>query len=98
IEVRKNEHSLSSFENLTFLIPTNRQEGEPLLKVLVFFDNIEESIKARDVLRVKLLPRECEKIKWFNSRMLEQFRDDTLHEFVANELYGMYATDSFSMV
>ncbi|KZT06736.1 uncharacterized protein LAESUDRAFT_653187, partial [Laetiporus sulphureus 93-53] len=38
------------------------------------------------------------KIKWFNSRMTAQFREDTLQDFVKGEIYELYSTDSFGMV
>ncbi|KAH9831739.1 P-loop containing nucleoside triphosphate hydrolase protein [Rhodofomes roseus] len=44
IEVRRIQHAQSSFEDLDFLVlpKTERASGDPIPKLLVFFDNIEE--------------------------------------------------------
>ncbi|KIK74531.1 hypothetical protein PAXRUDRAFT_175473 [Paxillus rubicundulus Ve08.2h10] len=51
IRIRKIKYVLSSFADLTFLIPTGFKVGNPPLpKFLVFFDDIPNSIEAVSVL------------------------------------------------
>lgn len=98
IEVRRIEHSLSSFEDLDCLIPPDWKPGDELLSFLVFFDNIEDLIAATECLQ-SCLPCDLKlKVMWFNSRMMSVFREESLKAFSSGELYGLCCTDSFGMV
>lgn len=98
IEVRRIEHSLSSFEDLDCLIPPDWKPGDELLSFLVFFDNIEDLIAATECLQ-SCLPCDSKlKVMWFNSRMMSVFREESLKAFSSGELYGLCCTDSFGMV
>ncbi|KAI0743682.1 P-loop containing nucleoside triphosphate hydrolase protein [Daedaleopsis nitida] len=78
LAVREIQYSLTSFKNLNFLIPddwtpqTHRQ-------FLVFFDNIEDSVSAAQVLCEQLLKQHHERI----------FRDHRLYGLFCTDLFGM---------
>ncbi|KAF8838498.1 hypothetical protein BDN67DRAFT_907232, partial [Paxillus ammoniavirescens] len=45
------------------------------------------------------LPRELQdKIKWFNSDMSAEYKDETLDDFVKGLTWGLFTTMSFGMV
>ena len=50
LTVRKIRHALSTFKDLEFLIPEGWVPGIRLPHFLVFFDNIEESLRAAEML------------------------------------------------
>ncbi|OBZ72546.1 putative Werner syndrome ATP-dependent helicase 1 [Grifola frondosa] len=95
--VRKIKHAQSSFEDLAFLIPEDWKPGDKLPKFLVFFDSIDESINAAHALRKRLPAEHRDKIKWFNSDMTSQFREQATSDYKEDKLCGLYCTDSFGM-
>ncbi|OSX62962.1 hypothetical protein POSPLADRAFT_1109487, partial [Postia placenta MAD-698-R-SB12] len=97
LQVRKIEHLLTSFKDLEFLVPVGMKVGDKLKKLMVFFDSIKESIKAAEMLRARLLPKERTKIRWFNARMSPEFREDGTQHFKDGDVYGLCVTDSFGM-
>jgi superfamily II DNA helicase RecQ len=99
IGIRKIKYAMSSFADLAFLIPDGIKVGDPPPpKFLVFFDDIPNSIAAVHMMR-RRLPRELQdKIKWFNSDMSAEYKDETLDDFVKGLTWGLFTTTSFGMV
>jgi hypothetical protein len=64
----------------------------------VFFDDIPESIKAATFIRYQLPPEFRNKIKWFNSDMSNEFKDEEGRSFSCGDVWGLFTTDSFGMV
>ncbi len=95
--VRKLQYAQDSFKDLDFLIP----EGwtpETHRRFLVFFDSIDESVRAAEILR-KRLPREYRNhVVWFNSDNTTHYRNETTNQYREDNIYGLYCTDSFGMV
>lgn len=103
LTVRKIRHSLASFRDLDFLIPSGWKAGDHLPKFLVFFDDIKESIRAAKALKSRLPLQEQSKIKWFNSDDTPELREYLTEVFreqgeEGKTVYGLYCTDSFGMV
>lgn len=100
LEVRKIRHKQSAFDDLNFLIPptSERASGDSIPKFLVFFDDIDECVRAADHLRARLHPNERESVHWFHAQMSEEFRQEDLAGFQGPRLYGLTCTDSFGMV
>lgn len=97
LTVRKIRHSLTGFKDLEFLIQDD-WTPELHLRFLVFFDRIEDSVQAAEMLRKRLPPDHREKVVWFNSDNTPNYRSDVTDEFRDHQLYGLYCTDSFGMV
>jgi len=74
--VRPINSSLGSFTDLSFLLRNWKPGDPPPLTFLIFFDNINEAIKACLFLRSQLPVEYRNKIKWFNSDMSNTFKDD----------------------
>ncbi|EJF60697.1 hypothetical protein DICSQDRAFT_62156, partial [Dichomitus squalens LYAD-421 SS1] len=92
---------MSSFKDLDFLVPfdwTPERSDICIPCFVVFFDNIEESIKAAERLRTRLTKKFCDRVVWFNSDNTPDFREETTSEFRDHKIYGLYCTDSFGMV
>lgn len=84
--VRQMKHRLNSFDDLAFLVPPRRDGRLPLPYIFViFFDNINESIKAGAYIRARLPFEHQGAIVWFNnnSEMSLQFREDEANRFKA---------------
>ncbi|KAH9917710.1 P-loop containing nucleoside triphosphate hydrolase protein, partial [Fomitopsis serialis] len=99
LDVRPIQYPLSSFKDLDFLVPptTEQAAGDPLTKFLIFFDDIDECVRAAEHLRARLHPGEQEKIRWFHAQMSAEFREANLTAFKGPALYGLCCTDSFGM-
>ncbi|KAI1787586.1 P-loop containing nucleoside triphosphate hydrolase protein [Ganoderma leucocontextum] len=97
LTVQKIRHPLTSFKDLEFLIPENWTPSTRLLKFLVFFDNIEESVKAAEVLQKRLPPEHRDRIVWFNANNSHEFREESTQDYQEGKLFGLYCTDSFGM-
>ncbi|KAI0332527.1 P-loop containing nucleoside triphosphate hydrolase protein [Cubamyces sp. BRFM 1775] len=93
LSVRKIRYALSSFKDLKFLVAVALQSR----KFLVFFDNIEESIKACDIFRRWLPPEMRNKVVWFNADNTATFREATTGRYQRGELVGLFCTDAFGM-
>ncbi|TBU23213.1 P-loop containing nucleoside triphosphate hydrolase protein, partial [Dichomitus squalens] len=100
LTVRKLQYPMSSFKDLDFLVPsdwTPERSDIRIPRFVVFFDNIEESIKAAERLRTRLTKKFCDRVVWFNSDNTPDFREETTSEFRDHKIYGLYCTDSFGM-
>lgn len=98
LSVRMIQHSLTSYKDLDFLIPNNWEPGMDIPKFLVFFDNIEDAVKAADALRDRLPPEYREKVVWFSANNTPEFREGTTKGLGEGELYGLTCTDAFRLV
>ncbi|KAJ7254282.1 P-loop containing nucleoside triphosphate hydrolase protein [Mycena rebaudengoi] len=96
--IREMKYAMNSFQDLAFLIPPNWKPGDPLPpKFLIFFDNIADSVAAANYLRARLPPEYRHKIKWFNSEMSTEFKEDESGALKSGEIWGLCCTDSFGM-
>ena len=97
--VRKIENSLKSFKDLDFLIPKDWQPGDKILKYLIFFNSIQESVDAIKYLRSKMPPELQDRLVWFNSDMTKEFRELKTQTFKDDSgPFLLGCTDSFGMV
>ncbi|KIK79231.1 hypothetical protein PAXRUDRAFT_161852, partial [Paxillus rubicundulus Ve08.2h10] len=98
IRVRKIRYTLSSYTDLVFLIPAGFKVSDPPpQKLLIFFNNIPESINAACSL-CQCLPLELRvKIKWFNADMSTTYKEAELENLVSSETWGLCTTASFGM-
>ncbi|KXN90927.1 ATP-dependent DNA helicase Q-like 4B [Leucoagaricus sp. SymC.cos] len=89
----------NSYEDLNFLFPDGFDENSPPPPVfLIFFDNTAETVAPGEYLKSRLPTKELKKrVKWFNSAMTRQFREETLEELRNGELFGLCCTDAFGM-
>ncbi|KAG1724793.1 hypothetical protein EDB19DRAFT_1644382 [Suillus lakei] len=91
-------YSLSSYQDLSFLIPDGWKDGDPAPpKFLIFFDDIQDSIVAAKSIQKRLPPALHHKIKWFNSDMTTQFKEDKVNHLISGETWGLCTTESFGM-
>jgi superfamily II DNA helicase RecQ len=98
LTVRKMIHPANSFLDLAFLIPEPLPEEWRPPKVLIFFDNIGESLRAAKFLRRRLPLEKRALIRWFNSEMSAEYRQDGCEDLKTGRAWGFVATDSFGMV
>lgn len=98
LTMKRIQHPLTSYRDLEFLIPDGCQPGAQLPKFLVFFDSIDESLKAAAVLQKKLPLEYCDRVVWFNSNNTHKFREESTAAFQEGSLYGLACTDLFGMV
>lgn len=98
LTVRRMQHSAASFRDLDFLIPEGWKAGDRIPKFLVFFDSIDDSIQAADILRRRLDAPDKFKVLCFNSDVTTSLREQATAEYAAGTLWGLYCTDSFGMV
>ncbi|KAF8152224.1 P-loop containing nucleoside triphosphate hydrolase protein [Crassisporium funariophilum] len=97
IVVRPICNPLNSFLDLTFLLHTWKPGRAPPPKFLVFFDDIQESIKACQFLKSLLPPEYRDKIQWFNSDMSDEFKEHETRRLLEGDSWGLFTTDSFGM-
>ncbi|KAI0674174.1 P-loop containing nucleoside triphosphate hydrolase protein [Trametes maxima] len=97
LTVRKMQYPASSYRDLDFILPADWKPGHRIPKFLVFFDNIEESIQAADVLRRRLPSVSRYQVLCFNSDTTASLREQVTAEYMSGELWGLYCTDSFGM-
>ena len=72
--VRPFANARNSYLDLKFLLGNWKAGDPPPPKLIVFFDNIPESVRAGHFLR-RLLPQEFrDRIIWFNSHMSDRFK------------------------
>jgi superfamily II DNA helicase RecQ len=97
--VRKIKYSLSSYQDLAFLIPDGWSNSDPIPpKFLVFFDNIQDTIAAAKTLQKRLPLDMRHKIKWYNSDMTAQYKENEVNHLISGETWGLCTTESFGMV
>ncbi len=65
---------------------------------MVFFDNIEDSIKAAEVVRKRLPPAYRNRVLWFNADNTASFRERVTRDFTDHKVIGLFCTDAFGMV
>lgn len=97
LTVRELRHSANSFLDLAFLIPEVLPDGWKPPKFLIFFDNISESIRAAYFLRNRLPTEKKSLVKWFNSDMTAEYREDECEDLKDGRTWGLTTTDSFGM-
>ncbi|KAG2079381.1 P-loop containing nucleoside triphosphate hydrolase protein [Suillus cothurnatus] len=96
--VRKIKYTLSSYQDLAFLIPDGWNIGDPSPpKFLVFFDDIQQAIAAAKTLQDQLPFDMRNKIKWFNSDMTTEYKENELTCLISGETWGLCTTESFGM-
>lgn len=96
--VREIKSSLTSFDDLEFLVHGWASGGPPPPRFLILFDSIKESVAAGHKLRSRLTESERDKILWHNSDMSSDFRSKVLEAFRRKEVIGFCATDTLGMV
>jgi hypothetical protein len=89
---------LGSFADLEFVLHNWKPGDPPPPKFLVFFDDINEVIRACNHLQSLLPPEFRDKIKWFNSDMSNVFKDNEATRFGGGDTWGLFTTDSCRMV
>ena len=98
IAIRKMKYPLNSYMDLAFLIPNDWDGTTPLpYKFVIFFDKIADSIEAAKYLRSRMPLRHRHKVKWFNSEMSVEFRDEESAKFRDGDVEGLACTESFGM-
>ena len=65
---------------------------------VVFFDSIEDSVRAAERMQQWLPPEHRKRIMWINSDTTAALREFATQEFARGEVLGLYCTDSFGMV
>ncbi|KAL1698963.1 P-loop containing nucleoside triphosphate hydrolase protein [Schizophyllum commune] len=94
--VRRMQHKAGSYRDLDFVLPAPAPGRTPP-KFVIFFDSIRQSVEAVHYLR-SCLPESCrDRIKWFNSHMTSQYREDELQNLASGETWGLACTDSFGL-
>ncbi|KAF4566198.1 hypothetical protein EYR36_011613 [Pleurotus pulmonarius] len=85
--------------NLNFLVRNWKRGSPPPKKFLVFFDDINDAIKACIYLRSLLPPEEHvrDKINWFCSNMSATFKAEETVNIVQGRTWGLCTTESFGM-
>lgn len=97
--VRKINYTLLTYADLGFLISEDWKEGNPVPpKFLIFFDDIQDFINTMNFLRNRLPPHLRDKIKWFNSDMMTEFKETKVKALTAGDTWGLCTMESFRMV
>ena len=97
--VKKMQHSVSSFEDLAFLVPSSWAEHDCVpRKFIVFFDSKRKAELASQFLRSRMPETLKHKVKWFHAGMSEYFRNEELKSFREGNLWGLGMTDVGGMV
>ncbi|KAH9886764.1 P-loop containing nucleoside triphosphate hydrolase protein [Cubamyces lactineus] len=97
LAMRKMQHAVSSYKELDLLLPAGWKAGDRIPKFLVFFDSIEESMQAADMLRKRLPQEDHFKVLCFNSDMSASLHEAATAEYSTGRLWGLFCTDSFGM-
>ena len=93
------QHTASSFRDLSFLLPADKDfDEEPPPKFMVFFDSKTDCQKAVDFLQGRLPKKDIDKVVWFHSGMSDDFRFDALQDLKDGKILGMCCTDAAGMV
>ena len=97
--VKRIQYAMSSFEDLTFLVPSTRAEHNHVPhKFMIFFDNKREAESACIFLQTQMPENLKYKVKWFHASMTESFRKEELQSFKEGNLWGLGMTDIGGMV
>ncbi|KAG2069962.1 hypothetical protein BDR04DRAFT_975831, partial [Suillus decipiens] len=62
-----------------------------------FFDSIQDSIMAAKSLQKQLPLKMHDKIKWFNSDMTTEYKENKVSHLTSGETWGFCTTESFGM-
>jgi hypothetical protein len=81
-------HPANSFLDLAFLIPDPLPDDWCPPKVLIFFDNIGESIRAAKFLCRRLPVHKRGLFRWFNSEMSAEYREDGCEDLKTGRAWG----------
>jgi superfamily II DNA helicase RecQ len=98
LTIQQINNPLASFADLKFLLREWKIGDPPPPKFLVFFDDIQESIKACQYLKSHLPQEYRHKVNWFNSDMSDTYKEDESQRLLEGNSWGMCTTDSFGMV
>ena len=98
LTVHKMQYPISSFRDLDFLIPDDWSSEMQVRPFVVFFDSIEDSVRAAERMQQWLPPEHRKRIMWINSDTTAALREFATQEFARGEVLGLYCTDSFGMV
>ena len=98
LTIHRMQYAISSFKDLDFLIPSDWSPGTHVPPFVVFFDSIEDSMKAAEHVQRRLPLEHRHKIMWINSDVMPGLRELATQEFARGELIGLFCTDSFGMV
>lgn len=90
--------TLATFRDLDFVLCDWKDGDVPPPKFLIFFDSINESVKATKHLK-SLLPKQYQdKVNWYHSEMSPTYKIEEHERYVKGETWGLCAMDSFGMV
>lgn len=67
-------------------------------RFLVFFNSRVEGQAGAEYLHVQLPPELQDKIKWFHSRMMDEFHEGEMHALLIGDVFGHATTDAAGMV
>ncbi|KAL1687149.1 P-loop containing nucleoside triphosphate hydrolase protein [Schizophyllum commune] len=93
LSVRGFKHRKDTYRDLDFVVPST---GRPP-PFIIFFNSIRESVEAVKHLQSLLPFKDRLRIKWFNSHMTSQYRQDELKNFEEGSTWGLACTDSFGL-
>ena len=97
--IQQIKYPLTSYKDLAFLVPDGWTPGnEAPPKFLVFFDDIQDSILAAKSLQNRLPHAYRERIAWFNSDMMTEYKELQVAHLQSGELWGLCTTEAFGMV
>ena len=68
------------------------------LKFLVFFNSWAEAQAGAEYLCERLPPKLRDKVKWFHSRMTDEFCEDKIHALLVGDVFGHVATDAIDLI
>ena len=89
----------NSYEDLAFIIKKNLGPGDKCPpKFLVFFNSWTKAQAGAEFLRAHLSPELCDKVKWFQSGMMDKFREVKMHALIISKSLGEASTDAAGMV
>ncbi|KDQ31886.1 hypothetical protein PLEOSDRAFT_1028795, partial [Pleurotus ostreatus PC15] len=96
--VRQMKYTVTSYQDLAFLIKDGWKTGDAAPeKFVVFFDSTRETEDATHFLQSRL-PKECRcKIRWFHATMTSTYRADEYEAFRKGEIWALCVTDAFGM-
>ena len=98
LTVRPMAHPANTFLDLAFLVPDNPPPEWKPAKFLVFFDTIAKSIRAAKFLCNCLPIHRRSLLKWFNSEMSTEFRENGCEDLKEGHTWALMCTDLFGMV
>ncbi|KAG1799644.1 uncharacterized protein BJ212DRAFT_1287888 [Suillus subaureus] len=102
--IQQIKYSLSSYQDLAFLIPDGWSNSDLIMivtpippKFLIFFNNIQDMIAAAKTLQKRLPLDMHHKIKWYNSDMTVEYKENEVNHLILGETWGLCMMESFRM-